>query len=80
MSNFTSLKLLFPDGERGPPNIAVDQQRNRVVTAAALKDADSLASQGQLSVCACAHDPLSVQVCMCHDGVYMWLMHIYTYG
>ena len=35
------------DGEQGPANSAVDQQRNRVIAIAALKDADPLAGQGE---------------------------------
>ena len=38
---------MWADDEQGPANSAVDQQRNRVIAAAALKDADPLAGQGE---------------------------------
>ena len=41
------LRMFLIDGEMGPPNIAVDQQRNRIIATAALKNADPLADQGQ---------------------------------
>jgi hypothetical protein len=44
----TELLVTRRDGDQGPPSVAVDQQRNRVTAAAALRDADPLASQGKL--------------------------------
>lgn len=35
------------DGERGPGNMAVDLQRNRIITTTALKEAESLADFGK---------------------------------
>lgn len=34
------------DGERGPGNMKVDMQRNRIFTTAVLKEAESLADDG----------------------------------
>ena len=41
-----SMFVCVADGEQGPPNTALDQQRNRVIAAAALNDAEPLASKG----------------------------------
>ena len=40
------MSVFLPDGEQGPGNMTVDIQRNRVMAAAALKEAETLASQG----------------------------------
>jgi hypothetical protein len=36
------------DGEKGPGNLAVDIQRNRILTTTVLKQAESLADQSML--------------------------------
>ena len=42
---------IVTDGDKGPPNTAVDQQRNRIIAAAALKDAEPLADKGVITHC-----------------------------
>ena len=39
--------LLSADGARGPPNEAVDVQKNRIIATAALKKAEPLADEGR---------------------------------
>lgn len=40
------LPIFYVDGEKGPGNMAVDTQRNRILTTAVLKQAESLADEG----------------------------------
>ena len=41
--------IVVTDDERGPPNMTVDQQRNRIIATEALKNSEPLAAQGELT-------------------------------
>ena len=60
------------DDEKGPPSATVDQQRNRIIATAALKNAEPLAAQGEPSVFV-----LSYPGCVLYVLQYM-RVHVYS--